>query len=547
MKRASEPELSARYEAAVAAWKAKPSAGALPDFAVVRAAAHERMAAPARGRGWRAGFGWGGVRLWGGLGGLAAVAVVVALVAWPRGAGVGDALPLRFADEGAGAGAGAGPGAGTVTRGSGPGSVVEAITAETELAVGVSVTSTEALTLVDPATARLTLAAASRMRIDAWDGALAEVRLEVGAVTADVRKRAPSERFEVRTAQAVVRVVGTKFAVRVLGDATEIETYEGLVRVERPSGELVAMVAAGERVRVSARAAVVPESARPDVAEAAVPAEPRVEANAGQAGVGAVLEGGKRVAAETVAPAEKAVERDGLRDVKGAAMADAAVFDEARALLASGQDAAAIAKIEGALTTPNPQAARLYALLGDARRLVGRYDDARKSYEQALAMTGAPPSVIVDLTRLLEKELGRPADAAKQWARFVAAHPRDPKAAFGLAEEARIVAAGGGDGDRILARIVAEYGQTPEATRALIVLGRHLLDAADWEAAATLFAGAIDAADPARGEAAIVGLMRARLAQGRASDVRALGADYARRFPSGARRDEVARIVGALE
>jgi len=75
--------------------------------------------------------------------------------------------------------------------------------------------------------------------------------------------------------------------------------------------------------------------------------------------------------------------------------------------------------------------------------------------------------------------------------------------------------------------------------------GRDELQAGRWDAAAAIFAGYTESADPTRAEAVLVGLMRARLGQHRLDAVKALVDRYAARFPEGARRDEVARVRAA--
>jgi tetratricopeptide (TPR) repeat protein len=226
---------------------------------------------------------------------------------------------------------------------------------------------------------------------------------------------------------------------------------------------------------------------------------------------------------------------------------DAAALEEARALLAEGRDEQALALLLGATRRPGPHRGRLLSLLGDAHRVAGRFAEAAAAYEQALATPTPPPGVVAELAGLQETALGRADEARLTWARYLEQHPRGRYAAQAHMELARLSPAPGEAAEGHLRAALTLAPGTPEAGRAYVGLGRRLLDAKRWSEAEALFEPALDDRQAARAEAALVGLMRVRLAQGRPDEVRALAERHTERFESGARADEVARILRALD
>jgi hypothetical protein len=72
------------------------------------------------------------------------------------------------------------------------------------------------------------------------------------------------------------------------------------------------------------------------------------------------------------------------------------------------------------------------------------------------------------------------------------------------------------------------------------------MEAGDRQGADAWFQGVREADRVDIAEAALVGLMRVRREQGDVAEVRSLAEEHARRFPEGARRDEVSRILGSM-
>jgi hypothetical protein len=88
---------------------------------------------------------------------------------------------------------------------------------------------------------------------------------------------------------------------------------------------------------------------------------------------------------------------------------------------------------------------------------------------------------------------------------------------------------------------------SPETAPAFARAGRRLIDRGELDLAERWFSPRLGSHQPAIAEAALVGLMRVRLGQGREDDVRALAALHANRFPAGLRRAEVDRVVHAID
>jgi len=91
---------------------------------------------------------------------------------------------------------------------------------------------------------RLELAAESRLdRITNGDGK--RIALDLGVLTADIRKQAPGQPLIILTPQAEARVLGTRFTLTVKGDSTRLEVLEGRVRLTRLSDGSSTDVGAG--------------------------------------------------------------------------------------------------------------------------------------------------------------------------------------------------------------------------------------------------------------------------------------------------------------
>jgi predicted negative regulator of RcsB-dependent stress response len=396
--------------------------------------------------------------------------------------------------------------------------------------------------LTDPDVGTLVLAPGTHLRIQAW-GLRTIVFLESGSVEATVRPRGPGEGFEVRTDLAHARVVGTRFVVdHRPGERTEVHVFEGTVSVASPSGEEVARLPAGGVARLGpggptrdadidpAPALPCRESSCPPIDIRPATAETRVRAGSRTSGSHAPPWPSSPVPAPVPGPVADLMAR-------------------VRALATVGGEHEAIATLSRALATYPDHRPRLLALLGDLHRASGRPDEARAAWEEAIASWpgAAPEGLHADLARALE-ERGRTADAALAWEACLLQYPHGRLAGRALERLAAIQEATGHT-DRALAlrtRLLDEAPQSPEAVPMLAAIGLALRATGDLDGAAAWFAARTHSGPPALAEAALVGLMRVRLDQGRASDVRALAAQHADRFPSGLRAAEVARVVEAL-
>lgn len=79
---------------------------------------------------------------------------------------------------------------------------------------------------------RMQLASQTLAKVERVEEGLTRVRLERGRASFDVEHR-EQHRFEVSAGEALVRVVGTRFAVQRIGAAVEVEVERGIVEVER--------------------------------------------------------------------------------------------------------------------------------------------------------------------------------------------------------------------------------------------------------------------------------------------------------------------------
>lgn len=113
----------------------------------------------------------------------------------------------------------------------------------------------------------LTLSPGAVAHLERWSPGRIVVRMDAGRIHCDVDREAPVERFEIRTEQATVRVLGTVFSVAVDGaGATRVDVSRGQVAVSEPGGAEHRLVA-GQGGRFSGEAEE-PDDAQPPPAEA---------------------------------------------------------------------------------------------------------------------------------------------------------------------------------------------------------------------------------------------------------------------------------------
>lgn len=417
-------------------------------------------------------------------------------------------------------------------------------------------TAATATRIVDRATATLVLTPSTRLELQDWDGRTTRLRLEAGRVDCDVLHRSAGQTFEVVTAWGSVQVVGTRFAVtRQVEGAMDVEVFEGRVSVRTPSGAEVASVGSGEAFRLGpnrptqagilarhppapsrdrpATEAIAPVTDRPREAGPREPASTLHKPTASPAGKGA------GIAAETAAQANSGPRNASLST------------DEVRRLLSMGQTAAAVAEISRALAAVSPEVRpRFLALLGDAHRLEGRFEQARGAYELALDEGGAaaPEGIYPDLASLLQQDLARPDQSVRVWRRYLDTHPSGRYSSRALWAVASLAIDGhrAPDATDLMHRIVTTFPRAPEAVPAFVEIGRGLLEAGDLEGAETWFGSRLDG--PARpvAEAALVGLMRCAYQRQDRGRVRDLASRHEREFPGGSRREEVRRLLDGM-
>ncbi|MEC9072398.1 MAG: FecR domain-containing protein, partial [Myxococcota bacterium] len=109
--------------------------------------------------------------------------------------------------------------------------------------------------------------------VNRWEAGAMELVLVGGSVTAEVDKLKAGESFQIRTRDVVVRVVGTRFTVKLIpAGGTEVSVEEGIVEVTERNG-VVARLEVGDKRHFGADPGPEvqsPEEPRPEVA-------PRVE------------------------------------------------------------------------------------------------------------------------------------------------------------------------------------------------------------------------------------------------------------------------------
>jgi ferric-dicitrate binding protein FerR (iron transport regulator) len=171
-----------------------------------------------------------GPTLWIGLAAAALILVTIAAMSWPSGTAPSTQPPAVIAVDCAGsAGLERAGAAGPLSDG-------------TALRGGDRITGPCTLRFADGS--RVVAAAAASLEV-ALDGAVRLV-LDHGRIEADIVPQPAGSVFAIRTPQAMVTVIGTRFAIDCADGQCRVSVSAGRVRVAAPAGER--MVAAGEQV-----------------------------------------------------------------------------------------------------------------------------------------------------------------------------------------------------------------------------------------------------------------------------------------------------------
>lgn len=97
---------------------------------------------------------------------------------------------------------------------------------------------------------RMDLGATAAVRLNGIDQGGARIALESGSLSAEVTKQPKGSHFQVKTKEALLTVLGTKFAATKYPWGTRVEVTEGRVRTRRESDGKEVEVGAGSRVDV---------------------------------------------------------------------------------------------------------------------------------------------------------------------------------------------------------------------------------------------------------------------------------------------------------
>lgn len=124
---------------------------------------------------------------------------------------------------------------------------------------------------------RMDLGATSSVRLSGIDKGGARIALESGSLSADVAKQPKGSHFQVKTKEALLTVLGTKFTATKYPWGTRVEVTEGRVRTKRESDGKEVEVGAGSRVDVGPGVMAL-QPIRPPVPEEAVMLEPSADA-----------------------------------------------------------------------------------------------------------------------------------------------------------------------------------------------------------------------------------------------------------------------------
>ena len=390
-------------------------------------------------------------------------------------------------------------------------------------------------TFGNPTNATVKADANTHVQVVAWNPTLTQLDLTTGTVHAEVVHREADETFEGRTANARVVVVGTTFSVSYseLG-GTVVRGTSGKVRVERHNGTLVGVVTAGGMLHIEPTADT-PEDTLVGSASGTTGAEEPTRHTAP-----AHNDASTRPAQSTgqEAAARPAHSPEVSEEAKPALL-------RAAELLARGDEAQAIALLEG---TPATDWQR-DALLGDAYQLSGQVEAAEAAYLRAIALTQSPPeTLLADLANLQTRGQAHSAAASATWRLYLTLHPTGTsalRAHFSLAASAASVG-NTAESETHLRQVLTQFPDKPERDTAMLMLGSQLLQQQRWEDAEALFSNEIDGRSDAA-EAALVGLIRVRIAQGQAALAEGLLEDYWLGYPQAKRAEEVRRLEQALE
>jgi hypothetical protein len=200
------------------------------------------------------------------------------------------------------------------------------------------------------------------------------VRVTHGSALFDVRALRDGERFEVETAHASLRVLGTVFAVEVENGRTIVRVYEGRVfvagRVVQAGG---VWASAGEAPKLGGEVLAL------EAAEAVALRKPRA---------GALAANPPTVIAVSLPQKASGAATPNVQVPAPAPSPATNTPEAARALLGQGQAEAALALAEAHANESN---ADWHLLAADAQQALGRFAAAAQRYEQAAqALSGAP-------------------------------------------------------------------------------------------------------------------------------------------------------------
>jgi ferric-dicitrate binding protein FerR (iron transport regulator) len=297
--------------------------------------------------------------------------------------------------------------------------------------------------------ARIALSAGGRARIAAEGGSRTAIVLEAGRIACEVEPRTAGGRFSVEARGLLVEVTGTVFEVDASGDGLVVRVERGEVRVER-LGERPWSVSAGNALVAAANGVTI----RP--LELMERGDLRALLN-GAAGAHVAARG--RSSAGTAVPQEP---EPSLSTVE--LLAD--WTERVTRGECSGVEDELVARVGEV-----PEDTSAWNLLATCQRRAGRFVEALASYEQiANRARGAE----ANLARyrcgvLLQEKLGRYSDAAEYYHAYLAASGVDnlieAEAMVRLAESLLVIGREG-EAKEVLARVVAEHGDAPIATKA---------------------------------------------------------------------------------
>lgn len=321
---------------------------------------------------------------------------------------------------------------------------------------------------------RLALTRRGRVRVLRANGTETRLRLEAGTLTAEVEHRKPGASFQVETARALVRVVGTRFRVSE-GDNDDLEVTVERGKVRVTFGSTVLDVGQGQKLRLDAAGPrLLPASLQEDgdldraLDELAVPTPPDAPPAAADAGPPA--EPGDDAALDAVPPPGAVPPRR-----RNARQVD---LDPLRQKVLAGRYTEAEVALASRLRQA-PRDAEAWALLGDCRRKAGQWQDAVAAYRKVIAL-GEPGSA--DRARLLaatllQEQIHDPAAAARLLREYLQRGPGTGplRAAATLRLARALIQLGQPEQASLLLRQVVEQGGEGPAAREATQLLRSLL------------------------------------------------------------------------